>query len=251
MMPILGATLISAALYGEDAKSTVTPLAADRPGFSIAPGIVQKGKFQVELGYHKNQGGPVSITDVGDAAVIRYGFIADKLEFRLGLPSRLNAAGVTGFGDSSFGIKYLISPAKGKTIPAFGVILGETFGTGKAAFSSARSQPSLRLMGAWTLSDTQSLTANIIESQLGNGAGGLFKQTAYSALYAQTFGALTPYAEYYIVSPVAAGTADSSYGQFGLAYAYTPYIQFDASYALGMKTADKSKTLSVGVGYKF
>ncbi len=255
MVPILGTTFLISAILGDQTKSALTPLAADRPGFSLGPGIVQKGKFQFEVGYHQNLGAAGSVFDLGDGAVLRYGVVADKLEVRIGLPSSLHAssgAGTTsGFGDSSLGIKYLLAPGKGKTIPTLGVILTDTFGTGVAAFSSAKAQPQLRLLSSWALSDTQSVTFNAIAGQVSNGAGGLFKQTAFSALYSQTYGAFSPYLELYALLPPAAAASNSKYAQGGFAYAYTPMIQFDASYALGLNKTASDKTFSFGVGFKF
>lgn len=182
----------------EDDKNAFTPINAERPGFTNPPSTVQKGRFIIEYGYRQTQGDDLTIMDHGDGAAIRYG-VSDRFEARLFLPSYFTMIDPTGrtvgLGDSGFGVKYFLAPARGKFVPSLGITLDTSIISGSTAFRAARWQPTLRLAAEWDFDEDHTFGMNLLYGQpQGNGTD-KFDQLAISGCYSWNVGRWQPFVE--------------------------------------------------------
>lgn len=237
-----------------DSKTKIEPLISDRPGFSNGPSIVQAGHFQIETGIHQQQGNDFTLTDFGDGTVVRYGLISSKLEARINVPSYrvlLAADHTVGLSDSGFGVKYFLQPGKGKTVPSLSVLAQTSIISGATDLRSDRWIPEARLLANFALDDTKSLTVNLGYIRNSDFAGGTFDTKEFGFLYSVTMSNWSPYAELFGFLNSDGANTNTNYVQVGTAYAYSPLIQFDASFAKGMNGFSRDVLFSVGVAIKF
>ena len=250
------AAITTASAAPETDTPKTDPLVADRPGFSNGTGIVQKGHFQIEGGFHQQQGDGFTTSDYGDGAVIRYGLVEKKFEVRLNVPSyRVLLAGAgghaVGLSDTGFGVKYYLADGKGKTMPSLAILAQTTFISGSTNFRSDRWIPEVRLLSGFTFDDTHSLTVNLGYIRSSDFAGGTYDTKEWGALYSWTQGKYSPFFELFGFLNTDGANSNSNYYQVGVAYAYAPMIQFDAYAAKGLNGPARDLIFGFGVGIKF
>ena len=139
------------------------PLTTDRPGFSDATGIVNKGTFQWEGGFFRTQVGSSSFTSYGDST-FRFGF-GNNFELKLIGISYGAGSGLEGILDPTIGFKYRIYQGNGE-ITLIGLT---TFPIGESPVRVNRWNPTGKI--AWSKAmGSDTVGGNLVLSRLGSGA---------------------------------------------------------------------------------
>ena len=144
-------------------------LVADRPDFTEATSTVGRGVLQFEFGYtlgFDDAGGAATRTHSYGEPLLRAGFLADRLEFRIGTgavtrstESDGHTATESGIGDLYLGVKLALTQQRG-VFPATSVLPQLTLPTGAEAFSAGRSLPGVNFLYSWDLAETVSLAGS-------------------------------------------------------------------------------------------
>lgn len=129
------------------ASETSDWIATDRPDFVDAPGVVGKGRVQLETGWLQ------SSVARSTPWMLRAG-VSDALELRLESDGRLHDRSdpmrTGGWGDAALSAKWRVAEGEG-VAPSVGLIAQVDFATGSAAFRGNGTRPSLRLPLEWDL----------------------------------------------------------------------------------------------------
>ena len=144
-------------------------LVADRPDFTEATSTVGRGVLQFEFGYtfgFDDAGGATTRAHSYGEPLLRAGFLADRLEFRIGAGAATlsteadgHTATESGIGDLYLGVKLALTQQRG-VFPATSVLPQLTLPTGGEAFSAGRSLPGVNFLYSWELAETVSLAGS-------------------------------------------------------------------------------------------
>jgi len=126
------------------------PLVTDRPDFTESSVTVGRGVAQIEFGYtytYNNDAGESIRSQSFGEPLLRYGILAEWLEFRIGLSpveGRTTAAGISnstgGTEDLYTGFKIALTPQEG-ILPEMALIPQMNLPTGSDAFTSDSVEP--------------------------------------------------------------------------------------------------------------
>ena len=252
------------------------PLVTDRPDFTESSVAVGRGVVQVEFGYtftsSTSEGVTVRTQTVGEQ-LLRAGFYADWLEFRLGMiPGLLmdsiddfdfsfpiafeqtKSAGVShstaGLTDLYTGLKIALVPQEG-LLPEMAVIPQMNIPTGSASFSSDKFQPGVNLVYGWTLDDTFATGGSTQVNRSFDDSGDDYPEWAQSWTVACGLSdGLGAFAEWFAFFPRGTDTAGAQqYLNGGLAWAITDDFQFDIRVGFGLN--DEADDFFIGSGFSF
>ncbi len=220
------------------AQGDVTPIPAERPGFTSGTDTVTPGRIQLEAGLSVHRSGSDQQSSFGDSAQLRFP-LRDNLEARLGLPSYLRQTGsadAKGLGDASVSLKYrfLETNPKQKFLPALAFIGGVELPTGTRDLREDDYQPSLALEAGWDLGERFSLGGNVTYAGIRQGGArydewgtGLCLNINISPLW-QSFG------EVYRVSDTGVGEIHQNFFDTGASYRVAANTMLDISGGVGI-----------------
>jgi hypothetical protein len=146
------------------------PIETDRPDQTESASVVPRGLVQIEAGYVftrlKPDEGVVSEISQIPATLIRYG-LSETFELRFDWAGYVNEERQTGSldedesgsGNTAVGAKIKLREERGAA-PQLAILINFILPTGEKAFRSERIDPSLRVLGAHTLSERLSLGWN-------------------------------------------------------------------------------------------
>ena len=246
------------------------PLVTDRPDFTESSVAVGRGVVQVEFGYtftSRTSDGVTVRTQTAGEQLMRAGFYADWLEFRLGMVpggidgfdfaiplafeqiksggASTSTAGVT---DLYAGFKLALFPQDG-SLPELALIPQVNIPTGSASFSSDRYEPGVNLVYSWALDESLSMAGSTqVNRAIDDGRDG-YAEYAQSLAFGRSLGErVTAYAEWYAFFPRGTDLANSEqYLNGGLAWAITDDFQFDIRVGFGLN--DDSDDFFIGSGF--
>ena len=252
------------------------PLVTDRPDFTESAVAVGQGVLQVEFGYTFNSstsGGKTVRTQTVGEQLLRAGFHADWLEFRLGMVPGMLTESIDGFdfsfpfafeqtkeagGSSSTagltdlytGFKLALAPQEG-LLPELAVIPQMNIPTGSASFSSDRFEPGVNLVYGWTLNDSLATAGStqVNRSYDDNGEG--YVEFAQSwTLACALDDRLGAFAEWFAFFPRSTDTTESEqYFNGGFTWLVSDNFQFDIRVGVGLN--DEADDFFVGSGFSF
>jgi len=223
-------------LFALVCASAASPALADnpgynRPGLSFSPSVLDLGDVTLEQGLpdwtRGRDDGVTSSTYTADTS-LRIG-LGHQLEVELGdsFYNHLHMSGdgdnesSTGRGDSSVALKYALpSPFKQLT---WGLLGSMEFTDGKPAFRNDDKTYQLGMAANWQLDDKNTLGGYINDSRMGGRDSDTFSINENHALTSQ----LSVYVEFAVEHDPDNGNGTLAGG--GLAWAFTPNVQLDAS----------------------
>ena len=246
------------------------PLVTDRPDFTESAVAVGRGVVQVEFGYtfteRKSDGVTVRTQTAGEQ-LLRAGFYADWLEFRLGMVpgglddfdfaiplafEQIKSGGVStstaGITDLYAGFKIALFPQEGN-LPEMAVLPQVNIPTGSASFSSDRYEPGVNLVYGWALDESVSMAGSTqVNRRIDDDRRGYPEYAQSWALARGLSETVTAFAEWYAFFPRGSDLAQSEqYINGGLAWAITDDFQLDIRVGFGLN--DESDDFFIGSGF--
>ena len=238
------------------------PLVTDRPDFTEASVTVGRGVAQIEMGYtyiYDNQDGEsVRLQSFGEP-LLRYGILADWLEFRIALfpvEERSSSRGVSdtesGLEDLYTGFKIALTPQAG-ILPEMALIPQTFVPIGSDAFSADSLLPGLNLIYSWDLNDCISTAGSTQGNRRIDPSGDAYLQMAQSWTVAYTLTEnLGAYTEWFALIPSGADTARTRhFFNGGFTYLINDNMQFDIRAGVGLNKSAEDYFLGTGLSIRF
>ena len=238
------------------------PLVTDRPDFTEASVTVGRGVAQLEFGYtysYNADGGESTRAHSFVEPLLRYGILAEWLEFRIALfPSeeRTNSAGVvslaSGTEDLYTGFKLALTPQEG-ILPEMALITQMNISTGSGAFTSGKLEPGLNWIYAWEINDFISTAGSTQANRRFDDPDSAYLELAQSWTVAYSLTEeLGSYTEWFALIPDGATTARTQhYFNGGFTYLINNNIQFDIRAGVGLSEAADDYFLGTGLSIRF
>jgi Putative MetA-pathway of phenol degradation len=234
-----------------------SPLVTDRPDFTEASTTVGLGVAQWELGYTytlDNDGLVQAISHSGPEALLRYGVLADWLEFRVVFNlanERTGGVTVDGTEDLYTGFKIGLTPQEG-ILPEMAIMPQMTVPTGSGDFSAGEVLPGLNWLYGWDINDFLSTGGSTQFNRSIDAVDG----TAYTE-WAQSWTVgyslterLGGYTEWFGFLPHSATSAVvEHYFDGGFTYLISDNVQWDIRGGVGLN--DAADDYFVGSGFSF
>ncbi len=252
------ATLFS---WSGEKKSTDLsgPLVTDRPDFTEASSTVGHGVFQIEIGYTytcDNDGTTQTVSHSYPETLLRYGMLANWLEFRLGsnfLSERIGGLTSTGSEDLYLGFKMGLTPQH-DWLPETALIPQMTVPTGSGFLTNNKVLPGANLVYSWDITERLSTAGSTqFNSALDDATNSQYAEWAQS----WTFGyALTDqlgmYTEWYAFFPNGADSiTEEHYFNGGFTRTVGHNVQWDIRGGMGLNEAADDYFLGTGLSVRF
>ena len=241
------------------------PLVTDRPDFTESTDAVQRGHFQLELGYTFTYDREVAdrVRDhTAPEFLLRVGLF-DDFELRLGWDgyswTQSLFAGRTrrgrsvtredwmqGSNDVSIGFKYKFFEQAGLR-PHFGVIGAVSVPSGSASLSSGDVDPQLVLLWAYDVTDWFSVAGNVGLAAPTDADGRFFQTSSSLALAFALTDELGTYVEYFGFYPNANDSDAAHNLNGGFTYLITDNLQLDVRAGFGLN--EEADDFFTGVGF--
>jgi hypothetical protein len=238
------------------------PLVTDRPDFTEASVTVGRGVAQIEFGYtyafNDDAGGSVKFQSFGEP-LLRYGVLADWLEFRIALfpvNERITVGGLShstgGTEDLYTGFKIALTPQEG-ILPEMALIPQMIIPTGSGAFTSSSWEPGLNWIYGWELNDFISTAGSTQGNRRIDDTGNSYLKMAQSWTVAYSLtNKLGAYTEWFAFFPSGADTARTEhYGNGGFTYLITDDMQFDIRAGIGLNDEAVDYFFGTGLSIRF
>ncbi len=233
-------------------------LVSERPDFTEASSVVGLGILQLESGYTytvNDDDGEQTIGHGYPETLLRYGVLANWLEFRLSLnfgDERITSASGSfnraGGDDLYLGFKIGLTPQHGIR-PEMALIPQMTIPTGGGGRSDERVLPGLNWVYSWGFSDFVTIGGSTqFNETIDQESERRYTQWAQSvtAVYSLT-DRLGAYTEYYGFYPANADTdRPENYFNGGLTYLISDNVQYDIRGGVGLN--DNADDYFVGTG---
>ena len=241
-------------------------MVADRPDFTEATSTVGQGVFQFEFGYTfgmDDADGATTLAHSYGEPLLRVGFLADQLEFRVGAgaatlstESHGRTATESGLEDLYLGVKLAFAEQRG-AFPAMAILPQVTLATGGDAFSAGRSLPGVNFLYSWDFTETVSLAGSTQVNAAVGDRNQDYAEWAQSLSCGVALGERAGlYGEWYAFVPSGldvpvgrAGKQTEHYVNGGLAWLASEDLQWDVRVGLGLN--DAAEDLYVGAGVVF
>jgi len=238
------------------------PLASDRPDFTEASSTVGRGVTQLELGYtfffDDESSGSINSHSFPEI-LVRRGFLADWLEFRVGwtLNSETQTLSGTsgtahGSDDLYLGLKLGLTPQQGwlpemSLMPQMSVPLG-------GIFSANRVLPGLNWLYGWDVTERLSVGAstqyNLSVDEFKDRVHGEFAQSATLGIALRE--QLSGFIEWFVFCPAGAETEKTEhYLDGGLTYRWSNNLQLDVRLGTGLSAASTDLFAGTGMVVRF
>jgi Putative MetA-pathway of phenol degradation len=235
------------------------PLVSDRPDFTEASSVVGLGVFQIESGYtytYDNNGTNRSIGHSYPETLLRYGVLADWLEFRFGTNySSLDIDGLytRGAEDIYTGFKIGLTPQEGWR-PEMALMPQITVPSGSRATTSGEVLAGLNWLYGWDLSERIS-TAGSTQFNRALDETTNASYTEWAQSWTVGYGLaekLGGYTEYFGFYPAGADTARvQHYFDAGLTYSLTNNVQWDIRGGKGLNSVADDYFVGTGLVLRF
>ena len=243
----------------EEGETDSLPLiGTDRPTDSVAPVVVPKGTFQLEMGYKYRRFDNADDTDFHEFPdlLVRYG-INPKWEarfFTTGFTYRDQPSGSeTGFNDISVGAKYRFADEAGRR-PQMALLLDLLVPVGHEEFTSNYVVPKVLFVAGHTLSERLGLTYNIgpsLVSSKNNDDRNTDVDLNYAvALSGATGGPATLFGEIYGAFAFGSGRPDRHNVQAGATILLNSRFQIDFRGGLGLVDNEPDWLLGAGLAFR-
>jgi len=240
-----------------------SPLVTDRPDFTEASSTVGRGISQLEFGYtyvyDANDGTSTREQSFGEP-LLRYGILADWLEFRIALfplQTRITTAGrsnsTAGTDDLYLGLKIGLTPQEG-ILPEMALIPQTLVPTGSNAFTNDELLPGVNWVYAWELNDVISTGGSTqINRRIDETTDAAYLELAQSWTIAYTLtDQLGAYTEWFALIPHSAETDPiQHFFNGGFTYLINDDVQFDIRAGLGLNDAAAEFFLGTGLSIRF
>ncbi len=252
-------------LFGLGAADLDDSIVTDRPDFTESTDAVPRGHLQLEAGYtytYDREGDRRTRDHGAPELLVRIGLV-DRLELRLGwsgyawTEERYETEDddgdrvivedwSQGANDISVGFKYKFVEQKG-WVPNFGVIVELTAQSGSVGFGSGDTDPAVKLLWAYDLSERMALAGNINFLWPTEGDGRFFQSAASLSLAVALSERWGTYVEYFGFYPNSedADCAHSVNG--GLTYLVSDNFQIDGRVGAGLN--EEADDFFAGVGF--
>ena len=237
------------------------PLVTDRPDFTEATVTVGRGVAQLEFGYtyfYDNAAGESVRTQSFGEPLLRYGVLADWLEFRIALfpvQERTAVGAVSnttaGTADLYTGFKIALTPQEG-ILPEMALIPQMNLPTGSPAFTSNNVEPGLNFLYGWEINDFVSTAGSTQGNKRIDDSGGSFLEVAQSWTVAYSLlDKLGAYTEWFALFPSGADTARvQQFFNGGFTYLITDDVQFDIRAGVGLNSAADDYFVGTGLSIR-
>lgn len=235
------------------------PLVTDRPDFTEASSTVGQGVLQIEIGYtysYDNDGTTQTLSHSYPETLLRYGMLANWLEFRLAsnfASERAGGVSYTGSEDLYLGFKIGLTPQH-DWLPETALIPQMTVPTGSGPLSNNRVLPGANLVYSWDITERLSTAGSTqFNSALDDATSSEYVQWAQS----WTFGyALTEqlgmYTEWYAFFPHGAdSTTEEHYFNGGFTRTFGDNLQWDIRGGVGLNEVADDYFLGTGLSIRF
>lgn len=239
------------------------PLITDRPDFTEASSTVGQGVFQLEFGYTYTQNRDNGVETVSHSygePLIRYGILAEWLEFRLGVfptneevtPTGGPRTRTSGTEDLYLGFKIALTPQDG-ILPEMAILPQMTIPSGSTAFTNDETLPGVNWLYSWELCDDVSIAGSTQFNRAVDGGGRAYTEWAQSAAAAFSLtDEIGAYAEWYALFPhSASGVENQHYLNGGFTYLLSNDVQFDVRAGYGLNAASDDLFIGTGVSMRF
>jgi hypothetical protein len=243
---VAGTSLSACATMG-----TRDALVSDRPDFTEATVLVDKGHVQVESGSTFSREGDTRSTAFGEV-LMRAG-LASKVELRVSgnsfVRERTGDALTSGMQDATLGFKFKLAdgPESPSWKPALSVITHTTVPSGSRAYRTQRAQPEVKVLGAWTLSDRVSFSSNFNVARPYDGVRSFTEYAGSGSFGFAASGRVGVYAEAFAFAPQDGSNVVSKYVNSGFTFLFSPDVQLDVRGGVGPTTLAK-RDYFAGVG---
>jgi hypothetical protein len=238
------------------------PLVTDRPDFTEATSTVGLGVAQIEFGYtytYNNDAGQSARSQSFGEPLLRYGILANWLEFRVALfpVEERTATGAvsnatSGTEDLYLGFKVGLTPQEG-ILPEMALIPQMNVPSGSPAFSSNNVEPGVNWVCGWAINDWLATAGSTQGNRRIDTTGATYLEMAQSwtVAYSLTdrWGA---YTEWYAIIPSGADTAQvQHYFNGGFTYLLSDNVQFDVRAGAGLNQAADDYFVGTGLSIRF
>jgi len=236
------------------------PLVTDRPDFTEASSTVGRGVVQLELGYtyiYDDDGTASSKSHSLPEPLLRYGILADWLEFRLGWNyssdqlAQLND--ISGSEDFYLGFKIGLTPQEG-ILPEMAVIPQMTVPTGSDQFTAGEVLPGLNWIYSWEINDFISTGGSTqFNRAIDEVTTNAFTEWAQSWTVSYTLTEkVGAYTEWFAFFPQSAETAKPEYYfNGGFTYLINNNVQWDIRAGVGLNEAADDYFVGTGISIRF
>lgn len=238
------------------------PLVTDRPDFTEASSTVGQGVAQLEFGYtfteNRDNGDSEKSHSIGEP-LLRYGMLANWLEFRLALFPTQTDSTVSGVSSSTggtqdiyLGFKIGLTPQEG-ILPEMAIMPQMTVPTGSNAFTNDEVLPGVNWIYGWSLTDDIGIAGSTQFNRAIDDSGEGYIEFAQSATCAMSltdeWGA---YAEWFAFLPSGADTARvEHYFNGGFTYLLSNDVQWDIRAGTGLTSSADDFFVGTGLSIRF
>ena len=239
------------------------PLVTDRPDFTEASVTVGRGVAQLEFGYtytYNNDAGESVRSQSFGEPLLRYGILADWLEFRIALfpvEERTRSAGMSnaagGTEDLYTGFKIALTPQEG-ILPEMALIPQMNIPTGSNAFTSNNVEPGVNWIYAWEINDCISTAGSTQGNRrIDDTTGEAYLEMAQSWTVAYSLtDDLGAYTEWFALIPSGADTVKTQhFFNGGFTYLISNDVQFDIRAGVGLNDAADDYFVGTGLSIRF
>lgn len=235
------------------------PLVTDRPDFTEASSTVGRGVVQLELGYtyiFDDDGTTSTKSHSYPEPLLRYGILAEWLEFRLGwnYPSEeIAEMDISGSEDLYLGFKIGLTPQEG-ILPEMALIPQMTVPTGADEFTAGEVLPGLNWIYSWEINDFISTAGSTQFNRASDeGTGNAYTEWAQSWTIGYSLTEkVGAYTEWFALFPQSADTAKPEYYfNGGFTYLINNNVQWDIRAGLGLNEAADDFFFGTGLSIRF
>lgn len=252
MMALSAALALAPSLSAQEPDG-VEPLVTDRPDFTESPLTVQKGRFQIELGYTFTDSG-VEKSDTFGEVLLRVG-LAERLELRVGINSyaSIDTPGgeLNGIEDPALGFKIRLGDGDGGVRPESALLVGTTLPVGSSEVGIDDTQPGAVLALGWAPSEKVGIGSNIGGSYASDGIDRFIEWSGSLAIGRLLTGQVSGYLEYYGFTNSGGGGPDTHFLNTGLTRLFGPDLQLDLRVGYGLNSAADDFLVGAGLAWRY
>ncbi len=244
---------------GKIAQPNEGPLVSDRPDFTEASSVVGLGVLQIESGYtytFDNDGTTRSIGHTYPETLVRYGVIANWLEFRFGTSyseERVNQTRFAGAEDLYLGFKFGLTAQEGWR-PEMALVPQMTVPSGGRDPTAGEVLAGLNWLYGWDLNDKISTAGSTqFNKARDDDTARHYTEWAQSWTIGYSLAErLGGYTEYFGLYPNGADSVRTQhYFNGGITYSFTDDIQWDIRAGKGLNSASDDYFLGTGLVLRF
>lgn len=249
--PLLATAVATVSLSACASMGTRDALVSDRPDFTEATALVDRGHVQVEGGSTFSRESDARVASHGEV-LMRAG-LSRRLELRVAgnsyVQEQVDDIKQAGVQDASLGVKLRLfdAPESRSWRPEVSVIAHSTVPTGARIYRSQRAQPEVKVLTAWSLTDRLALSSNFNVGRPFDGVRSFTEYAGSGSIGFAASGRVGVYAEAFAFAPQDGSKFVSKYVNSGFTFLFSPDVQLDVRGGIGPH-ASKSRDYFAGVG---